>query len=543
MKNIHTVKNHRASGFNNLMRVLLVLLFAGLTCSLYADDTFHLFWYKGNINKIYTLQDQGGDTEDDVFSWEISVQSGSNYNFAISTSDSYSDIRRDYTYSADDITSSVLSQKMVKDAYDDGSTQYFYYLISFSATGTATITYTKSTNKFTITNSAAAATMYIKYPWDGSTWTWHEMDNASGDKRTFTYIGNYSGTCGADINISTDGNYKTAVSCTGISNNTTCEFKWVATSDHGTTGTLTITPLKPMVYMGKQASKDGYSIEGKVFLAKTGGAPISDIRVYYQKGSEPDISTSPYVECTGAPFVCGSQYPYIIEDICDYGSGDYYLKAVAYNEYDSGVSDVVEYEHFECCPGAITRFKLFQSRTYALPGDGEVDFTTSITGGGAEPAYKWEVKVGDAGEYVEYSGQTSSSLKYPIPSEAGGTNIYVRVTVTGSNCDDEKQAEAKLTLCTLPTVAIYADQSSVTPWKAVTLTAEVHDATSCQWSCRPAALITDASETGATFKAAAGRASDDYYYTIYLSASERHCGSVETATKRIMVVPDNDGCE
>lgn len=289
----------------------------------------------------------------------------------------------------------------------------------------------------------------------------------------------------------------------------------------------------PEIYIGEKPQKDGNTLTGNVYLAQTGGATVTDIKVYYAKDAEPNVASSPYVTLTG-PFACGNLYPFSIEDICSIGSGDYQIKAQATNSAGSQASDVVAFNNFVCCPGSIEAFTL-QSEAESVEAGESYGFFTTIEGGGATPTYLWEVKIGSGEWQTQVS--TLKDMYYLVPiGTAGGTEITVRVTVTGSNCGDTKTLTTKTTVCYTPEITSFTVPTSTGAWETTEFTAGINNASSFAWSADPAATITDATATGANFKAAPGE------YNITFTVGENSCNTTVSETKRIEVRPDHDTC-
>ena len=289
----------------------------------------------------------------------------------------------------------------------------------------------------------------------------------------------------------------------------------------------------PEIYIGEKPQKDGNTLTGNVYLAQTGGATVTDIKVYYAKDAEPNVASSPYVTLTG-PFACGNLYPFSIEDICSIGSGDYQIKAQATNSAGSQASDVVAFNNFVCCPGSIEAFTLQAEAESVVAGE-SYGFFTTIEGGGATPTYLWEVKIGSGEWQTQVS--TLKDMYYLVPiGTAGGTEITVRVTVTGSNCGDTKTLTTKATVCYTPEITSFTVPTSTGAWETTEFTAGINNASSFAWSADPAATITDATATRANFKAAPGE------YNITFTVGESSCNTTVSETKKIEVRPDHDTC-
>ncbi len=289
----------------------------------------------------------------------------------------------------------------------------------------------------------------------------------------------------------------------------------------------------PEIYIGEKPQKDGNTLTGSVYLAQTGGATVTDIKVYYAKDAEPNVASSPYVTLTG-PFACGNLYNFTIDDICTIGSGDYQIKAQATNSAGSQASDVVAFNNFVCCPGSIEAFTLQAEAESVVAGE-SYGFFTTIEGGGANPTYMWEVKIGDGEWQTQVS--TLKDMYYLVPpGTAGGTEITVRVTATGSNCGDTKTRTTKIILCYTPEITSFTVPTYTGAWESTAFTAGINNASSYTWSAMPAATITDATATGANFRATPGK------YSITLTVGESSCNTTVSETKTIEVRPDHDTC-
>lgn len=295
----------------------------------------------------------------------------------------------------------------------------------------------------------------------------------------------------------------------------------------------------PEIYIGEQPQKEGNTLAGSVYLAQTGGATITDIRVYYQKDAEPNVSTSPYVTLAG-PFACGNLYPFTIDEICTIGSGDYQIKAQATNSAGSQASDVVAFNNFVCCPGSIETLAVKPEAESVIAGE-SYGFFATIEGGGANPTYLWEVKIGD-GEWEAQSSR-AKDMYYPVPENvSGGTNIYVRVTATGSNCEDTRTANTMVTACYTPAIlSLDGPEDDPYAWDNVNVTAEITNSSYYEWSVNPTATLINPSATGVTFKGGTVNKSETDY-TVTLTIGENQCGNKVSKDVEIRVKPDKDNC-
>lgn len=336
--------------------------------------------------------------------------------------------------------------------------------------------------------------------------------------------------------ISVDGNVKILIPQANKEQNITITFNSNNNTIHVK---CTDVATLPEIYIGEQPQKEGNTLAGSVYLAQTGGATITDIRVYYEKDAEPNVSTSPYVTLAG-PFACGNLYPFTIDEICTIGSGDYQIKAQATNSAGSQASDVVAFNNFVCCPGSIETLAVKPEAESVIAGE-SYGFFATIEGGGANPTYLWEIKIGD-GEWETQSSR-AKDMYYPVPENVpGGTNIYVRVTATGSNCEDTRTANTMVTACYTPAIlSLVGPEDDPYAWDNINVTAAITNSSYYEWSVNPTATLINPSATGVTFKGGTVNKSETDY-TVTLTIGENQCGNKVSKDVEIRVKPDKDNC-
>lgn len=485
-----------------------------------------------------------------VCTWTgISLQTGNNFIYLSSTNN------KDGLISLQSESTPSTSGSRISSAdcsLDYGG--YKYLRINTSGECTATIVINVSTKAVTVTQtSESVCKMHLQYPFDGSNWTWVEMVSV-GDNIHFTYSATYQASrCGADIsNTASDWHnnkqyYDLGVACAGMTSGVSNVLFTYTAPDANCTrtgGTLTMTSAAaPEVYIGEQPVQEGYALNGSVYLAQTGGMAVTDIKVYYANGAEP-TEESPYVTLTG-PFSCGNLYPFTIDGLCEYGEGtglSYQIKAVATNAVGSGESDVVT-TGFDCCYGAITSMTLSAESDYVVAGQ-SYGFHTSIRGGGANPTYDWYVSTDGETWEAQTVHTEPSSLYYIIPRETpGGTTIYVKCTVTGSNCDGDTRTKiVGVSTCYTPTVTLPANLST-RAWVDLAINATVANVNKFKWNVTPdGPSLLNPTASSVTFRGGSSKGSSTDY-SVTLTVSENSCGTEVTSNKlTVTVSPDADEC-
>jgi len=305
-----------------------------------------------------------------------------------------------------------------------------------------------------------------------------------------------------------------------------------------TTYTLSTSSISvPVVRMGDIPTPNpatNEAVTAYAYLAKTGCANVTKLRIYIGKDGSPTKS-SDYVEyTTGNPYSINNQYAITIHasklnEIAGASSSfTAHIKATGFNSAgESELSDELTFT-YQACPIGV---EITPSSGEMLVGS-PTTFSTSVSGAGGTQTYKWYVND------VEQSGQTSSTFGF-TPTEA--VSYAVKVEVTD---DCTSSATANMTTCNSPTISsltVSPETKTTTPWEAVIITATVANTDNVVFTATGATIITtenSSTEWEGKFKAGTVKT---YVVTATATSSSSTCGS-DTETVEIDVEADVEVC-
>lgn len=291
----------------------------------------------------------------------------------------------------------------------------------------------------------------------------------------------------------------------------------------------------PLVRMGDAPTPNpatNEAVTAYAYLAKTGCANVTKLRIYIGKDGSPTKS-SDYVEyTTGNPYSINNQYAITIpasklNEIAGASSSfTAHIKATGFNSAgESELSDELTFT-YQACPIGV---EITPSSGEMLVGS-PTTFSTSVSGAGGTQTYKWYVND------VEQSGQTSSTFGF-TPTEAGSYAVKVEVTD-----DCTRSATANMTTCNSPTISsLTLSSETTTPWEAVIITATVANTDNVVFTATGATIITtenSSKEWEGRFKAGTVKT---YVVTATATSSSSTCGS-DTETVEIDVEADVEVC-
>lgn len=329
----------------------------------------------------------------------------------------------------------------------------------------------------------------------------------------------------------------TAVSYSGTATNNWTSGNTISLTNITSAGTLTVTcgPSVPVVRMGDIPTPNpatNEAVTAYAYLAKTGCANVTKLRIYIGKDGSPTKS-SDYVEyTTGNPYSINNQYAITIpasklNEIAGASSSfTAHIKATGFNSAgESELSDELTFT-YQACPIGV---EITPSSGEMLVGS-PTTFSTSVSGAGGTQTYKWYVND------VEQSGQTSSTFGF-TPTEAGSYAVKVEVTD-----DCTSSATANMTACNSPTISsLTVSSETTTPWEAVIITATVANTDNVVFTATGATIITtkkSSTEWEGKFKAGTVKT---YVVTATATSSSSTCGS-DTETVEIDVEADVEVC-
>lgn len=303
-----------------------------------------------------------------------------------------------------------------------------------------------------------------------------------------------------------------------------------------TTYTISASSISvPVVRMGDIPTPNpatNEAVTAYAYLAKTGCANVTKLRIYIGKDGSPTKS-SDYVEyTTGNPYSINNQYAITIpasklNEIAGASSSfTAHIKATGFNSAgESELSDELTFT-YQACPIGV---EITPSSGEMLVGS-PTTFSTSVSGAGGTQTYKWYVND------VEQSGQTSSTFGF-TPTEAGSYAVKVEVTD-----DCTRSATANMTTCNSPTISsLTLSSETTTPWEPVIITATVANTDNVVFTATGATIIAtqnSSTEWEGRFKAGTVKT---YEVTATATSSSSTCGS-DTETVEIDVEADVEVC-
>lgn len=113
-----------------------------------ATSTYYFMLYKGNTNTYTSLVNQGGVTAENIFTWNLNIDSYGNYYFAISTTSSNANIIDDQD-ATNRITNNTGGLNLLSSIERNNWSGKYMYRVAFSKLGDVTLTYNKSANSYT----------------------------------------------------------------------------------------------------------------------------------------------------------------------------------------------------------------------------------------------------------------------------------------------------------------------------------------------------------------------------------------------------------
>lgn len=511
MKNIDQTKNKLNTIFKRY-GLILSLLFISLVYSGSAwGQTYYLLM--STTDNPSTMTSKGSKTANDGYEWTVTVQTSVNNFFGISTSDSYTGLLNatNHTITCNSLCSSSGTQ---------GYGGYHFMRFSLSQSSTVVIRYDASTTYTISTTSGIAVATSIT----GGSISPTSASVASGGNQSFTVTPN-------------SGYVVTAVSYSGTATNNWTSGNTISLTNITSAGTLTVTcgPSVPVVRMGDIPTPNpatNEAVTAYAYLAKTGCANVTKLRIYIGKDGSPTKS-SDYVEyTTGNPYSINNQYAITIpasklNEIAGASSSfTAHIKATGFNSAgESELSDELTFT-YQACPIGVE----------ITPSSGEMlldsitTFSTSVSGASGTPTYKWYVN------NEEQSGETSSTFSF-TPTEAGSYAVKVEVTD-----DCIRSATANMTTCNSPTISsLTLSSETTTPWEAVIITATVANTDNVVFTATGATIITTKksnTEWEGRFKAGTVTT---YVVTATATSSSSTCGS-DTETVGIDVEADVEVC-
>lgn len=513
MKNIDQTKNKLNTIFKRYGLILsLLFVTLGYSGSAWAT-TYYLLW--GTSDNPANWSNNMEEVADNNFTWDIGeIAASTTIFFGVSTTTSYNKM-----ISANGATRNCGICNWFQ-AQDYGGK--YFSKFNLSSKQSVRIVYNHdSPGTYTIsaTSGIAVATSIT-----GGSISPTSASVASGGSQEFT------------VTPST-GYVVTAVSYSGTATNNWTSGNTISLTNITSAGTLTVTcgPSVPLVRMGDIPSPNpatNEAVTAYAYLAKTGCANVTKLRIYIGKDGSPTKS-SDYVEyTTGNPYSINNQYAITIpasklNEIAGASSSfTAHIKATGFNSAgESELSDELTFS-YQACPVVVQ----------ISPSSGEMlldsitTFSTSVSGASGTPTYKWYVN------NVEQSGQTSSTFGF-TPTEAGSYAVKVEVTD-----DCTSSATANMTTCNSPTISsLTVSSDTTTPWEPVIITATVANTDNVVFIATGATIITtenSSTEWKGRFKAGTVK---KYVVTATATSSSSTCGS-DTETVEIDVEADVEVC-
>lgn len=518
MKNIDQTKNKLNTIFKRY-GLILSLLFVTLGYSGSAwGGTYFLFMSTNNNNNPSQMTSRGSQTADDEYEWTVTAETSGNNYFGISTSASYTNL---LDADAHKITCNLSSCYSGSQNYNLDNKTYRFKWFSSNQSSTVVIRYKASTTTYTISTSSGIA---VATSITGGSISPTSASVSSGGNQSFT------------VTPST-GYVVTAVSYSGTATNNWTSGNTISLTNITSAGTLTVTcgPSVPVVRMGDIPTPNpatNEAVTAYAYLAKTGCANVTKLRIYIGKDGSPTKS-SDYVEyTTGNPYSINNQYAITIpasklNEIAGASSSfTAHIKATGFNSAgESELSDELTFT-YQACPIGV---EITPSSGEMLVGS-PTTFSTSVSGAGGTQTYKWYVND------VEQSGQTSSTFGF-TPTEAGSYAVKVEVTD-----DCTRSATANMTTCNSPTISsLTVSSDTTTPWEPVIITATVANTDNVVFTATGATIIAtqnSSTEWEGRFKAGTVKT---YVVTATATSSSSTCGS-DTETVEIDVEADVEVC-